>query len=275
METTRPTGLAEARGRLLSGAYRRIVGWAVVAALSVIVTFQLVYGILLTEYAPAWVGSDYRLYMTATERWLEHSTFYSPYQLAGPYQVRASEILYPPVLLWLLVPYTMLPTVLWWAVPVGVTLAVIASYRPGPWRIASMLALLALPIEFGTSYSLSSIVSGNPVIWVVTYVALSTRFPAFGPFALVKFTLAPFALVGIRRRAWWVGLGVLVALSLPFGVMWADYITVLRQAQTEGSALLYSIKQFPLVAIPLMASIRLPADRQGLSGADREAILPG
>lgn len=274
MEIAHSTSLADARGRLHSRAYRRIVSWAVVAALGVIVAFQLVYGILLTEYAPAWVGSDYRLYMTATERWLEHGMFYSPYQLLGPYQVRATEILYPPVLLWLLVPYTILPALLWWAVPVGVTLGLVASYRPGPWRIASMLALLALPIEFGTSYSLSSIVSGNPVIWVVMSVALATRFPAFGPVALVKFTLAPFAMVGIRRRAWWIGLGLLVALSLPFGLMWADYITVLSQAQTEGPASLYSLKQFPLVAIPLIASIRLPVDRHWLSGADREAKLP-
>lgn len=229
-----------------------VVAWAVVAALVLVLAFQLTYGILFTEYAPAWVGSDYRLYMTASDRWLDGFGFYSDYQLAGPYEVRASEILYPPFALVLFVPFTVLPAVLWWAVPIGVTLAVIASHKPGPWRIAGMLALLALPIEFGTSYSLSSIVSGNPVIWVVMFVALATRWPVFGPFALLKFTLAPFALVGIRHRAWWVGLAALGVVALAFAPMWPDYLTTLVNAQGAGP--LYSLRQVPLVMIPLVAS---------------------
>lgn len=231
---------------------RTAVGWAIVAALAVIVGFQLVFGILRSEYAPVWVGHDYRLYIGAAAEWLRSGQFYHSYQLAGPYPVSNSEILYPPVILALLVPFTVLPAVLWWAIPIGVTLWVIASHRPGPWHIAAMLALLALPLEFGTSYSLSSIVNGNPVIWVVMFVALATRFPVFGPFALVKFTLAPFALVGIRSRAWWVGLMMLGLLSLAFLPMWADYLTALSNAQTP-MPLLYSLRQFPLVAIPLVA----------------------
>lgn len=223
----------------------------VAAALTVIVTFQLVVGILTTEFAPVWVGHDFALYHDATARWLAGGGFYSDYQLAGPYPVVATEVLYPPVALWLFVPFTVLPAVLWWAIPLGVTLAIIASHRPGPWRIAAMVGLLALPVQWGTSYSLSSIVNGNPAIWVVMAVALATRWPAAGPFALVKFTLAPFALVGIRRRAWWVGLAALVALSLPFGAMWLDYVTVLTNARDAG--ITYSLGQFPLVAIPLVA----------------------
>lgn len=212
--------------------------------------YQLVF-IITSEYAPVWVGHDYRLYMEAADRWLSGGTFYHPYQLTGPYPVMDSEVLYPPVALLVFVPFTVLPAILWWAVPISVTLWVIAAHHPGPWRIAAMLGLLALPPEFGTSYSLSSIVNGNPVIWVTMTVALATRWPFAGPFALVKFTLAPFALVGIRKRTWWLGLLVLLLASLPFGAMWLDYAVVLLNAQ--GADPLYSLRQFSLVAIPLVA----------------------
>ena len=47
---------------------------------------------------------------------------------------------------------------------------------------------------------------------------------ADGPavFALLKPSLAPFALFGANRRSWWVALAVLVAASVPFGGLWAE-----------------------------------------------------
>jgi len=226
----------------------------VVAAIVVVVAYELVAGILTTIYAPVWVGHDYRLYIDAAREWLASGTFYAPAQLAGPYQVVDSEVLYPPVALVLFVPFTILPAALWWAIPLGITLAVIASHRPGPWRVAAMLALLALPLEAGTSYSLSSIVNGNPVVWVVLFVALATRWPVFAPFAAVKFTLLPFAFVGVGSRAWLLGLALLALLSLPFGAMWIDYFMALGNATSEGPPILYSLRQIPLVAVPLLAA---------------------
>ena len=67
----------------------------------------------------------------------------------------------------------------------------------------------------------------------------------------LKPTFAPLALLGIRRRSWWLaaGIGVVtVALSLP---LWADYIETLRHVR--GLDLGYSLGSLPLILAPLVA----------------------
>ena len=71
------------------------------------------------------------------------------------------------------------------------------------------------------------------------------------PFVLLKPSLAPFALFGIRRRSWWLGASVLVVLCLPFGAMWLDWLSTLRNSQ--GGGLLYSSLEVFLLLLPLAA----------------------
>ncbi len=71
---------------------------------------------------------------------------------------------------------------------------------------------------------------------------------------MLKPTLAPFALIGINRRSWWIALGALVAVSLVFLPLWADAIRVLVDARGERG-LLYSAIEIPMVAIPVIAWI--------------------
>ena len=198
-------------------------------------------------------GQDYHLYMTAARGWLETGQFYAPYQLAGPYPVVKSEVLYPPPALLLFVPFSFLPPVLWWVIPLGIIGAVVVSHRPGRWQWAALLALLVVPITGGWSWTIDVIYNGNPAMWAAAFVALATRYPFFGPFALVKFTLAPFALIGIRSRTWWAGLAVVAGLALLFAPMWPDYLTVLRNAVTPGNPLLYAISSTAIALIPVIA----------------------
>ena len=53
---------------------------------------------------------------------------------------------------------------------------------------------------------------------------------------VLKPTLAPFALIGIRERSWWIAVGVLLLLSVPFGAMWADYLTALVTRRTLAAS---------------------------------------
>ena len=76
-------------------------------------------------------GVDYRLYMDATTRWLHGGSYFEAYQLAGPYQISAGDILYPPFTLLLFVPFTTLPAVLWWLLPAAAVLFSLARLRPG------------------------------------------------------------------------------------------------------------------------------------------------
>ena len=67
---------------------------------------------------------------------------------------------------------------------------------------------------------------------------------------LFKPAFAPFALIGIKRRRWWVAMGVLCLAALPFGAMWLDYATVIRNSSLSAS---YGLINLPLMVAPLIA----------------------
>jgi hypothetical protein len=196
-------------------------------------------------------GVDIALYREAAARWFAGGPFYDPRQLAGPYEVAHGDILYPPVGLWLFVPIALLPTVpallLWWGVPAAVTTWAIARLRPRPavWPlIALCLAWPTTPLKTWT---------GNPVIWSVAAMALATVWRGAAPFSLMKPSLFPFALFGVGQRAWWIGLAVFLALCLPFGSLWTDWVRTV--VNSRGGGLLYSILEAPMLALPLVAWI--------------------
>jgi hypothetical protein len=206
-------------------------------------------------------GVDVALYREAAARWFAGGPFYEPHQLAGPYEVAHGDILYPPVGLWLFVPIALLPVTpalaLWWGVPAAVTVWAIRRLRPRPavWPlIALCLAWPTTPLKIWT---------GNPVIWSVAAMAIATTWRGAAPFSLLKPSLFPFALFGIRQRSWWVGLAGFVVLCLPFGSMWQDWVATVINAR--GGGLLYSVLEAPMLALPLVAwlgrSSALMADR--------------
>lgn len=207
------------------------------------------FWIALTQDPGEHMGTDYDLYMDAARRWLASGVFYEPYQLVGPYSIENGlmPILYPPVVLWLLVPFTLLPWPIWWTVPIVGTAWIVWSWRPGPisWP------LIAICLAWEPTHI--HLMSGNPGLWAMFATALATRWPFAGPFALLKPSLFPFAGVGIKHRAWWLGLGFLGLLSIAVLPMWFDWLTVLvNLSNAEG--LLYSWQYAPMMLIPILAS---------------------
>ncbi len=83
----------------------------------------------------------------------------------------------------------------------------------------------------------------------VATIARSSRFAA--PFVLLKPSLAPFALFGITCRSWWLGLAVFVAMSVPFGTLWRDWLVSVLNSR--GGGLLYSVLEIPILLLPLVA----------------------
>ncbi|MFI5269358.1 MAG: hypothetical protein ACHQ7M_18435, partial [Chloroflexota bacterium] len=187
-------------------------------------------------------GVDYRLYMDATTRWLHGGPYFNPYQLAGPYQISAGDILYPPVALVLFVPFTVLPALLWWLIPAAAVAWCVRALRPRPvvWPIFALC--LAWPP------TLVKVVTGNPVIWVVAAMCVGVLYAWPSVFVLIKPSLFPFALFGVWRRSWWVGLAVFLAISLPFGLLWIDWLHSILNSQ--GGGLAYSILEAPMLAFP-------------------------
>jgi hypothetical protein len=217
--------------------------------LLVVVTLEVmaVLTMAMAGGGPSSPVSDYANYIAATHRWVEGGSFYQPYQLTGPYTVALAEIMYPPTVIPLLVPFTVLPSVLWWLAPIAILGAVFAYWRPSLIGWVLILACLASPF---TTFTYAA---GNPAMWFVALLGLGTIYHWPSVFVLLKPTLAPFALVGIRHRSWWVALAVLALTSLVFLPLWLDYSHVFANARGSLVSPLYSWSQFPLMLTPLIA----------------------
>lgn len=243
---TKPTPPTLTVDRPVGGVSARMRVVLAIVALGILV-FPLVD--LLTAAAKpnfnGYGGIDYTLYMDATRRWLDGGGFFQPYQLAGPYPIQMGDVLYPPYTLYLFVPFTVLPALLWWAVPLGTTALVVWRLRPAPvaWPF---IALCCFWPPF-----IARIVAGNPVMWAMAAVALGfvVRWAFVG--ALIKPSLFPFALIGIRDRAWWIALAVVAVASVPFGALWIDWF---RAVTNSSGGLFYSLQDVPILLLPVIAA---------------------
>lgn len=189
---------------------------------------------------------DFDLYMNATRRWLAGGGFFESYQLAGPYPIRMGDVLYPPNVLLLLIPFTVLPAILWWAIPLGVTGWAVWRLHPAPVSWPFIAFCLFWPPFVART------VAGNPVIWVLAFLALGCLYKWPAAFVLLKPSLFPFALVGIRSRGWWIALLAGIAISLPFAGMWIDWVRVILNSSEGG--LLYSLQDVPILLLPIIAA---------------------
>jgi hypothetical protein len=242
--------LDDLRRRLEAVRPRTALAWSL-AVVAIPIAFVLVVPHPLEQP----MGVDYRLYRDATHLWLNGGPFYPSRQLTGPYEITPGDILYPPVAIWLFAPFavpnrpevSILAAAIWWAIPLLVTAWAVRRLRPAPWT----WPLLALCATNPTV--LLKVWTGNPVIWSTAALALATALPwrTTAPFALLKPSLAPFALFGARRRSWWVGAALLGLLSLPFGSLWPDWLTTL--ANSRGGGVLYSSLEAPFLLLPLVA----------------------
>ena len=175
---------------------------AALALAAAIFALPIVFVLLIPDPLEQPFGVDFALYRDVAARWLAGGPYFEPHQLAGPYDIQAGDVLYPPVALWLFVPFAWLPApvawVLWWALPIGAVVFALARLRPAPpsWP------LIALCVAWPTT--LLKTWTGNPVIWCVAALALGTLWAWPSVFVVLKTSLSPFALFGAWRRSWWV-----------------------------------------------------------------------
>jgi hypothetical protein len=140
--------------------------------------------------------------------------------------------------------------------------------HPPRWSWPLLLLLLA----WGPA--MAQVVKGNPVMWVMAALAVSIAMGWPSTFVLLKPSLFPFALIGIRRRAWWLQLGLLGLLSLPVLALTLLYPQVILDSR--GGGLLYSIDDAPLLLLPVVAGLaagklQVPR-RHGHPTAARESV---
>ena len=174
-------------------------------------------------------------------------------------------MLYPPVALYLFAPFVYLPRILWWAVPLAVLGWHAWTARPAWWSwpiIAGCLALVP------TS---AILVYGNTDLWSAAFLALACRYGWPAVLLVLKPSVLPLALLWARDRRWWAAAAVVGVLSLPFGSLWAEWVTIMLNV--EGS-LLRSANALPWLAVPLVAWLARVAEdadptRSALAGLRR------
>ena len=248
MKTARSLVAAPALDLSLLGRWERPVrlGLAMFSAFTA-GAFAWRLWVVLSVAAGSVVGVDRGIYREAALRWAGDGFWYYPEQLAGPYTILQGHVLYPPTALVWLVPAAYLPDALWWGLPICVIAGITWRHRPAIW------AWPLIGLCLSTFWSVEIIASGNPGLWIAMFVALGTIWrPAFA-LLLLKPSLGPFALLGVRNRGWWVLVGIYVLASLAFLPMWIDYVHVLLNGRGPLAVPWYSIRDVPLVSVPLIA----------------------
>ena len=201
----------------------------------------------ITSTPGAYVGMDYDFYRQIGLRWLSDGTYYHAYQLAGPYDIRLMvDVLYPPPALLLFIPLVWLPAVTWWLVPAVVIAYGLYRWRPSPFVWPLLLLLFMWPRAMGAVFA------GNSDMWVAAGVAGALLWGWPAALVALKPTFLPLALLGIRRRGWWIALTVGLASIGVMAPLWADYVKVVGNVHFGWD---YSIGSLPLAVLPLVACL--------------------
>jgi hypothetical protein len=194
------------------------------------------------EGKPLW--GDLAVLIDATERLFSGQNWYLDRQV-GSYPLILGDVLYPPVAAWFFAPWLVLPELTFSAIPVAILAWFVYTCRPAMWAWP-LIALCAVYPR-----TLLYIWYGNPGLWMAAFVALGFRYHWPGALILLKPSLLPFALVGIRHRSWWVMAFLLGIGSLPFLTPTFAYPAVVMGV--EGGGLLYSLPGVPVMLLPVIA----------------------
>src|SRR4051794_15759422 len=224
----------------------RIATFTVIGAAVAAIVAQLLLGFPYADLQGTDWGADLRGYVEAPRSWLAGDGFYLPRQLHGPYRIELGDVLYPPTALYVFIPFLVLPYQLWWVLAVGLLGYVVWSWRPALWAVAAMLVCLAFPNQPVLYFR------GAPVIVFAALVAAALRWKWPGALILLKPSILPFALIGVRTRGWWITAGILVVLTVPLIPLIPDWLRAVVDARgPEGW--LYSVKDLPLLMVPVIA----------------------
>jgi hypothetical protein len=216
---------------------------------------------------PGLVALDFNCVRDSAVRWYTGGGYFWPHQLAGPYVPGRDEALYPPVAIWLFLPFAVLPAILWWLIPGAIVAWSLHRLRPARWTWPIFAVIAAVP------HSWQMIILGNTSMWVVAAGFAGAVYGWPSVFVLLKPSLAPFALFGAKRRSWWLALGLLVLASLPFGLLWVDWVKATIIYPTTGG-ILYSLPYVPAMCAPIVAWLGSSRCSLHLRPGARELTVP-
>lgn len=236
----------------------RLLRRTVVAGSLAVIAMQVALFVIgwVADHDAIPLGLDWLGYRAGVERLLASGTPYAPFELAGPFVPEHLDFIHPPNALALFAPFAMLPKPLDYILWIGIPIAIFCFLlRRLPWWAWPAVALLS------TTNSLQyPILNGNSSLFMTAIFGLGFRYGWVVGLLAMKPTLAPLAIVALRRP--WrtrtlVAAATLAVVPLVVTLPWlADYLTVARNMQ--GIPLTYSISNYSLIAL---AALPWLADR--------------
>jgi hypothetical protein len=152
---------------------------------------------------------------------------------------------------------------MWWVIPLGLIGYLVSRWKPSTFGWSVIAVCLAFP------NSIVLLVNGNPVMWAMAAMAVAMPHRWVSAFVLLKPSLAPLSVIGIKDWRWWSVLGAAAIVSVALLPLWRDYIAVLGNIRDAG--LLYSLGDVPLVLIPGIAWL----SRTSNTTLRRDGVTPG
>ena len=221
----------------------------------------------INEFSPDRIGDDYDFYVGLARRFLETGVLYGDRQLTGePYHVLVNiDNLYPPPAILLFIPFVFVPAILWWAIPILIVAYVVWRQRPSIWTWPLIAFCLLWPRTLG------SLIVGNSDIWSACFVAAGLVWAWPTVLGFFKPAFAPFFIIGIRHRSYWMAVGVSAVVALFFLPYWPQYVTA---ATHWDLSIDRSLLNVPMLLIPVIAWLGKTDSRAAQSPSPRtEASL--
>lgn len=211
------------------------------------------------------VGWDAYVYASIGTHFLETGQAYFPAQ-SQAYEAAGMVNIYPPTALYLFVPASLLPRVLWWLVPLALIGWSLYRLRPAWWALPIMVLACVVPLN-GPSVPVA-LVYGNTLLWTISALFVAAAFrPGAAWMAMIKPTEFLFALPLALRS--WRGMTVAIAMAALMLPLWFDWLAAMRNL--EGFSPFRGIAAWPALMIPLIAYLA----RKAKSSALEEAALGG
>jgi hypothetical protein len=197
------------------------------------------------------LGLDWLGYRGGFDRLLATGTPYAAFELAGPFHPEHLDFIHPPNFLPLVAPFAILPQPLdyiaWVVIPVAIYVWLLRRLSWWAWPIVAFLS---------TTNSLQyPILNGNSSLWFCAAFGLGLRWGWPVGLIAMKPSLAPLAIVGLRRPIPTFFLAVIpLVLTIP---LFPPYLIVLRNMDVPWW---YSWGNYSLIALAALPWLteRLP-----------------
>jgi hypothetical protein len=213
------------------------------------------------------IGWDASLYAFIGSHFVATGQAYFPIQ-AAPYVAEGVVNIYPPTALYLFVPASFLPSILWWIVPLAIVGWSLLRLRPAWWAWPFIALGCALPI--GAPAVPVGLVYGNTLMWTMALLFAAGAFRVGIAWGTVLKPTDFLLGMPLALRSW-RGLLVTIGLSALVFPLWFDWFEAMRNL--GGASPLFRAAAWPALAIPLLAYVSRTRTRGQRNAAARRTSV--